>query len=78
MVENDPKLSHGVIVARAVTCPSDGLVPVRILNPQECSIELKKGTELAKMDHIEQDSILNVSVTKAKNLQLRTSCCGIW
>ena len=65
MVENDPKLSHGVIVARAVTCPSEGLVPIRILNPRECSIELKKGAELAKMDHIEQDSILNVSVTKA-------------
>ena len=65
MVENDPKLSHGVIVARAVTCPLEGLVPIRILNPRECSIELKKGTELAKMDNIEQDSKLNVSVTKA-------------
>ena len=54
-----------MIVARAVTCPSDGLVPIRILNPRECSIELKKGSELAKMDHIGQDSVLNVSVTKA-------------
>ena len=66
MVENDSKLSHGVIVARAITCPSDGLVPIRILNPRECSIELKKGTELAKMDHIEQGSILNVSVTTSR------------
>eukprot|EP00731_Ephydatia_muelleri_P029484 Em0021g7a len=66
MVENDSKLSHGVIVARAITSPSDGLVPIRILNPRECSIELKKGTELAKMDHIEQGSILNVSVTTSR------------
>ncbi|KAL5516720.1 hypothetical protein EMCRGX_G002126 [Ephydatia muelleri] len=66
MVENDSKLSHGVIVARAITCPSDGLVPIRILNPRKCSIELKKGTELAKMDHIEQGSILNVSVTTSR------------
>eukprot|EP00731_Ephydatia_muelleri_P008358 Em0004g696a len=66
MVENDSKLSHGVIVARANTSPSDGLVPIRILNPRECSIELKKGTELAKMDHIEQGSILNVSVTTSR------------
>ncbi|KAL5510200.1 hypothetical protein EMCRGX_G005707 [Ephydatia muelleri] len=66
MVENDAKLSHGVIVARAITCPSDGLVPIRIFNPRECSIELKKGTELAKMDHIEQGSILNVSVTTSR------------
>jgi hypothetical protein len=28
MVENNPKMPHGVIV-----CPNNGLIPVRILNP---------------------------------------------
>ena len=61
MVENNPKMPHGVIVARAIVCPNNGLIPVRILNPRDCSILLKKGAELAMMERVECDSISNVS-----------------
>ena len=32
MVENNPTSFHGVMVARAVACPSDGLIPIRVIN----------------------------------------------
>ena len=49
MVENNSASIHGVMVARAVACPKDGLIPIRIINPRHCSIPLKKGVELIKM-----------------------------
>ena len=71
MVENNPVLFHGVMVARALVCPSNGLVPIRVINPRNCSLPLKKGVELAKMELVEQDCILNVSaISKEKHKQV--------
>ncbi|KAL5502336.1 hypothetical protein EMCRGX_G009089 [Ephydatia muelleri] len=61
MVENNSASFHGVIVARAIACPKDGLIPIRVINPRHCSLPLKKGVELAKMEIIEQDCISTVS-----------------
>ena len=33
MVENNPVLFHGVMLVRALVCPSNGLVPICIINP---------------------------------------------
>ena len=63
MVENNSASFHGVIVARAVACPKDGLIPIRVINPRHCSLSLKKGVELAKMEIIEQDCISTVSAS---------------
>ena len=52
MVENNSASFHGVIVARAVACPKDGLIPICVINSLHCSLPLKKGVELAKMEII--------------------------
>ena len=56
-------MSHGVAVARAIVCPKNGLIPLRILNPRNCNIPLKKGTELARMERIE-GPVVNLSAVR--------------
>ena len=63
IVESNPSMSHGVAVARAIVCPKNGLIPLRILNPRNCNIPLKKGTELARMERIE-GPVVNLSAVR--------------
>ena len=55
------------MVARAVACPKEGLIPIRVIN--HCSLPLKKGVELAKMEIIEQDCISTVSAAGQRKIQ---------
>ena len=70
MVENDRAKSHGVVVARAIVCPRNGLVPIRIVNPRECSIVLKKGVELAIMEQVTEESVIR-NVSTADNMETK-------
>ena len=63
IVESNLSMSHGVAVARAIVCPKNGLIPLRILNPRNCNIPLKKGTELARMERIE-GPVVNLSAVR--------------
>ena len=69
MVENNSASFHGVIIARAVACPKDGLIPIRVINPRHCSLPLKKGVELAEMEIIEQDCISTVSAPGKRKIE---------
>ncbi|KAL5509658.1 hypothetical protein EMCRGX_G005060 [Ephydatia muelleri] len=63
IVESNPSMTHGVAMARAIVCPKNGLIPLRILNPRNCNIPLKKGTELARMERIE-GPVVNLSAVR--------------
>ena len=80
MVENNSASFHGVIVARAVACPKDGLIPICVINSRHCSLPLKKGVELAKMEIIEQGCIWTVQLQGNEKLrefhQLTRKPCG--
>ena len=69
MVENNSASFHGVIVARAVACPKDGLIPICVINSRHCSLPLKKGVELAKMEIIEQGCIWTVSAPGKRKIE---------
>ena len=59
----------GVMVANAVVSPSSNVVPVRILNPRDEMVVLKKGTQIASMELLEQDPVINIS-TVMKNAEV--------
>ena len=46
---------HGVIVAHALVCPNNQSVPIRVLNPREQPVVLKKGELIARMELVEQE-----------------------
>ena len=69
MVENNSASFHGVIVARAVACPKDWLISIRVINPRHCSLPLKKGVELAKMEIDEQDCLSTVSAPGKRKIE---------
>ena len=50
VVENKTPTHQGVMVASAVVSPNSNEVPVRILNPRDEKVVLKKGTQIARME----------------------------
>eukprot|EP00731_Ephydatia_muelleri_P034801 Em0078g1a len=67
---------NGVMVANAVVSPSSNVVPVRILNPRDEMVVLKKGTQIASMELLEQDPVINIS-TVMKNAEVSPECQNI-
>eukprot|EP00731_Ephydatia_muelleri_P038701 Em0868g1a len=67
---------NGVMVANAVVSPSSNVVPVRILNPRDEMVVLKKGTQIASMELLEQDPVINIS-TVMKNAEVSLECQNI-
>ncbi|KAL5496553.1 hypothetical protein EMCRGX_G012859 [Ephydatia muelleri] len=67
---------NGVMVANAVVSPSSNVVPVRILNPRDEMVVLKKGTQIASMELLEQDTVINIS-TVMKNAEVSPECQNI-
>ena len=67
---------NGVMVANAVVSPSSNVVPVRILNPRDEMVVLKKGTQIASMELLEQDPVINIS-TVMKNAKVSLECQNI-
>ena len=63
IIESNPSMSHGVTVVRAIVCLKNGLISLRILNPRNCSIPLKKGTAFARMEHI-KGPVVNLSAVR--------------
>ncbi|KAL5510369.1 hypothetical protein EMCRGX_G005903 [Ephydatia muelleri] len=60
-------MSHGVTVVRAIVCLKNGLISLRILNPRNCSIPLKKGTAFARMEHI-KGPVVNLSAVRGTDI----------
>eukprot|EP00731_Ephydatia_muelleri_P003644 Em0001g3644a len=52
------------------------VVPVRILNPRDEMVVLKKGTQIASMELLEQDPVINIS-TVMKNAEVSLECQNI-
>ena len=72
IVESDTSNRPGVIVARGLVCPDGaGLVPIRVLNPRDEKIILKQGVQVAKMEFIGNDCVLNVSAVSGKSIESR-------
>ncbi|KAL5491562.1 hypothetical protein EMCRGX_G016870 [Ephydatia muelleri] len=69
-------LIKGVMVASAVVSPNSNEVPVRILNPRDEKVVLKKGTQIASMELLEQDPVMNIS-TVMKNHGVSLECQNI-
>ena len=67
---------NGVMVANAVVSPSSNVVPVRILNPRDEMVVLKKGTQIASMELLEQDPVINIS-TVMKSAEVSLECQNI-
>eukprot|EP00731_Ephydatia_muelleri_P024875 Em0016g1146a len=80
MIENNPTVSCGAMVARAVMCSNKETFPIRVLNPCDSSIVLQKGVELAKMELIEQDLVqLNAaSVGKSSGKESSVDQAELW
>eukprot|EP00731_Ephydatia_muelleri_P032451 Em0023g958a len=80
MIENNPTVSCGVMVARAVMCSNKETFPIHVLNPRDSSIVLQKGVELAKMELIEQDLVqLNAaSVGKSSGKESSVDQAELW
>ena len=52
------------MVAKALVCPSNGTVPIRIANPYNESISLNKHTVVATYESIEPEGIVSVIATQ--------------
>eukprot|EP00731_Ephydatia_muelleri_P006688 Em0003g936a len=66
VVAGNTSARHGVMVAHAVVCPNAKPVPVRMVNPREEIVVLKKGTEIAHMELQEQDPVIETSTVAEK------------
>ena len=67
IIESNPSMSHGVTVVHAIVCLKNGLISLRILNPRNCSIPLKKGTAFARMEHI-KGPVVNLSAVRGTDI----------
>eukprot|EP00731_Ephydatia_muelleri_P019777 Em0012g602a len=76
VVGNKTPTHQGVMVASAVVSPNSNEVPVRILNPRDEKVVLKKGTQIASMELLEQDPVMNIS-TVMKNNGVSLECQNI-
>ena len=74
-VGNKTVTHNGVVVANAVVSPSSNVVPV-ILNPRDDMLVLKKGTQVASMELLEQNPVINIS-TVMKNAEVSMECQNI-
>lgn len=79
IVEGQTSSRIGVMVARGLVRPDgEGLVPVRVLNPRDEEIVLKKGAEVAKMELIGDDCVLNISAVTRNSNQSREDQEKLW
>ena len=71
LVEVDTKFLHkkGLLVAKALVCPSDGIIPIRIANPYEEKFQINKHTVVATYEPLDPPELVTcekVSNTGAK------------
>ena len=67
LVKVDTNFLHkkGILVAKALVCPSDGSIPICIANPYEQNITLNKHTIIATYETLEQEDLPSVNTTIA-------------
>ena len=65
-------------MAHAVVCPNAKPVPVRVVNPREKIVVLKKGTEIAHMELLEQDPVIEISTVAEKFKISREDQSLVW
>ena len=60
MVEVDTKFIHkkGLLVAKALVCPSDGIIPIRIANPYEKKFQINKHTVVATYEPLDLSELV--------------------
>jgi hypothetical protein len=49
-VEADKQCRSAAVVARAIVDPKNGMVPIRLLNPRDEAVTIPKGSKVAKME----------------------------
>ena len=71
LVEVDTGFLHkkGLLVAKALVCPSNGTVPIRIANPYNESISLNKHTVVATYESLEPEELVSVNATQSNVTQ---------
>ena len=55
IVESEVSGRHGVMVAHALVCPNNQSVPIRVLNPREQLVVLKKGEFIARIARTQRE-----------------------
>eukprot|EP00731_Ephydatia_muelleri_P020755 Em0013g482a len=60
IVEGNRAGRYGVMVARSVVCSTSQAVPVRLLNPREESVVVRKGVQIARMEQLDDMCVGNV------------------
>ncbi|MCG7891058.1 MAG: hypothetical protein N0C80_12460, partial [Candidatus Thiodiazotropha endolucinida] len=65
LIEADVKFLHnkGLLVAKALVCPTTGIVPLRVANPHSSSCKLYKNTIVASYEPIEPEQLVSVNTT---------------
>ena len=74
LIEAYPDFSNskGLLVAKALVCPTTGTVPVRIANPFAQSYKLYKNTIFATYEPIEPELLVSVNTTQVKDSPTET------
>ena len=74
LIEAYPDFSNskGLLVAKALVCPTTGTVPVRIANPFAQSYKLYKNTIVATYEPIEPELLVSVNTTQFKDSSTET------
>ena len=68
IVEPNPEEKITGIVARAVVSPKDGRTPIRLINPGDERITIKKGTTIAMMEPLEGNNPIVASLEEQKKV----------
>ena len=68
LIEADTNFMHtkGLLVAKALVCPTTGTVPIRIANPYSQSCKLYKNTIVASYEPVEPVQLLSVNSTQSE------------
>ena len=53
IVEGNRAGRYGVMVACSVVCPTSQAVPIRLLNPREESVVVRKGVQIARIEQLD-------------------------
>ena len=81
IVSREPSDRMGVLVAHALVCPANNAVPLHVLNPREEPVIVPKGTRIATLEPLEQetpDDVIQVhAVSATGNKSLSSSEEGV-
>ena len=69
LIEVDTKFLHktGLLVAKALVCPSDGTVPICLANPYKQSFTLTKHTIVRTYEPLKAEELVTVNATQSND-----------